>query len=141
MRDRDRYVVSAELPKVSYLTTMDYFVNVNLLIQFSIAVLSWVTTGVFFTMSNATAATVNLAAFIIGLVALFISCVWLLILPAIKEALSKGTDWPASLGREVPEVRYYPLEYFKGVFPPWQPGTKNPIALPPKTSGAAELSA
>ena len=23
---------------------------------------------------------------------------------------------------------------FKNVFPPWQPGTKNPIALPPKTA-------
>ncbi len=128
------YVVSAELPKVSYLTTMDTFVVINLLLQFLVAIISWISTSIFSTISNDTAATINLVFFIVFVVALVLSTVWLLVLPTVREHQAKRDNpWPDSLAREVPEIVYYKLQNFVNVFPPWQPGTKNPIALPPKT--------
>ena len=124
------YVVSAELPKVAYLTTMDIFVNVNLFIQFVIALISWVVCHM--PDKAADAAVINQVSAVILLLVLTISTALLLVVPWIKELQHKITDWPKSLGREVPEVKYYPFKYFENIFPPWQPGTKNPIALPPK---------
>jgi len=136
------YVVSAELPKVSYLTTMDYFVNFNLGIQFAIAVTSWITTSVFGTISNGTASTVNLIAFVTLLVAALASSVVLMLVPALRELEQKRTNsWPPSLGREVPEVVYYKFANFVNCFPPWQQGTKNPIALPPKHKEGSRFAA
>ena len=66
------YVVAGTLPKTSYQTTMDKYVLLNLFIQFVVAFTSWMTTGVFFAIDNATARVVNivvfalLAAFLIG---------------------------------------------------------------------------
>lgn len=88
-------------------------------------------------LTNEAAARANLGAFIVLLLVLAASSAWLLVIPYVKEVLAKRTDWPASLGRDVPEIRYYPFANYVNVFPPWQPGTKNPIALPPKVFGKA----
>jgi hypothetical protein len=108
---------------------MDLYVLVNLLIQCAIAVVTWITT----LLPNSAAQTLNAVAAGLLLALLLLSTVWLLVVPTVRERATKRSDWPKGLGREVPEIRYYPFEVFKNVFPPWQPGTKNPVALPPKT--------
>lgn len=127
------YMVAEAIPKVSYLTKMDYFVNINIAIQFCVAVISWVSTGVFTVHDIATAATINLVTFAILLVVLVIATIWLVAVPFVKERMGRREQWPSSLGRDVPEVRYFPFKDFVNVFPPWAQGTKNTIALPPKT--------
>ena len=125
------YVVAAELPKVSYLTTMDIYVLVNLMIQCVIAVVSWVTT----VLSNRASQIVNTVSAGLLLLVLLISTIGLIIIPSVKEKYTTRGDWPAALGREVPEIKYHAFAAFKNVFPPWQPGTKNPVKLPPKQYG------
>ena len=130
------YVVAATLPKTSYLTTMDYFVLANMLIQFSVAIVSWLSTGVFFPLSNAAARLVNYVAFWLLLGLLVISSAVILGVPIWKAKRKDRTAWPETLMREEPNTRFYPFELFVNVFPPWQPGTKNPVQLPEKKYGA-----
>jgi hypothetical protein len=97
-------------------------------------------------MSNAAAASVNVACFWLLLAVLGLGTAALLVIPYVGEARARHADWPRSLGTEVPSIKFYPLANFVNVFPPWQQGTKNPVALAPKfpeptASGTKELSA
>ena len=129
------YVVASTLPKTSYLTTMDKFVLANMLIQFSVAIVSWLSTGVFFQLSNDAASLLNFVAFFVLLGLLFLSSAVILGVPMWKAARKDRTAWPDTLMRENESTRFYPFELFVNVFPPWQPGSKNPVQLPEKNYG------
>ena len=66
---------------------------------------------------------------------LMISSAVILGVPIWKAKRKDRTAWPETLMREEPNTRFYPFELFVNVFPPWQPGTKNPVQLPEKKYG------
>ena len=131
------YVVASTLPKTAYLTTMDKYVLVNMLIQFSVAVVSWLSVGVIFPMTNHAAIRVNQVAFWLLLGLVFLSSALILGVPMVRAAWRDRKSWPTTLSREEPTTAFYPFELFVNVFPPWQPGGKNPVKLAEKTYGLA----
>jgi len=131
------YVVASTLPKTSYLTTMDKFVLMNLSMQFAVAVVSWVTCGVFFPVTTKDANNVNLAFFCTLLFLLVLGSYLILGRPILRSIYAKPREWPATLSHDEPSTRYFPFETYVNVFPPWDPGSVNPIKLPPKTYGPA----
>jgi len=129
------YVVAGSMPKTSYQTTMDLWVLMNMFIQFVVAFTSWMTTGVFFDISERAAANTNIAMFFLLIAVLIGTTVWLLGLPMLAALRRQPTDWPVTLQRENPDVTFHPFEAFVNVFPPWEPGAKNPVKLDPKRYG------
>ena len=109
---------------------MDVFVVLNLGVQVVIAMVSWVTASVFGNLSNHTAATINFITFVALLLTVVFGTLWLLLVPYVREICSKRTDWPAALGREVPEIRYFPFSHFVNVFPQWQQGRSDAPKVP-----------
>ena len=131
------YVVASTLPKTSYLTTMDKFVLLNLLIQFEVAQVSWLTCGVFFPVETKAANDINLVAFILLFAVLLVGSYWILGRPIARSFYDKPREWPQTLSREDPSTRYFAFETFVNVFPPWDPGSPNPVKIPEKKYGAA----
>lgn len=56
----------------------------------------------------------------------------------ILAALARERDrdtWPKTLCRDNSAVSFFPFKTYVNVFPPWAPGSVNPVALPEKKYG------
>ncbi len=131
------YTVSTMVPKTSYQTLLDKFMTMSLLIQFGVAVTSWLSVGAFFSISNEAARILNYTSLGFHMLLLLVSTVLIFGKPLYRGLKNERTAWPSTLDRDEPSVVFHPFDEFKNVFPPWNPGSKNPIKLAEKHYGAA----
>ena len=151
-----QYVVASTLPKTPYLTAMDKFLVVNLMLQFAVAPVSWICAGAFFPIEPSAALSLNRASTIVLPVLLVLSTL-LFFLPPLLHALcwpchdkpchnprhekpartlvagsSLPRPPPAVVKGEDPALEYHLFERFANVFPRVPPGKADPMRLPPK---------
>uniref|UniRef100_A0A0G4HUB3 Neurotransmitter-gated ion-channel ligand-binding domain-containing protein n=1 Tax=Chromera velia CCMP2878 TaxID=1169474 RepID=A0A0G4HUB3_9ALVE len=87
------FVVGSLLPKTSFLTTIDKFVVVNLFVQFTVAVLSWVLAGGFGEINPEVVETTEFA-FAVGLSStFFLATIWFFV-PPIVYNIRLGPNTP-----------------------------------------------